>query len=204
MPGDVVLESTMDYYYTTGGTLEKAVTDHEYRLEFTLEGDKIVRTDQYINDVLTEYYTFSYDEKGRLKDFTTWQDIPEAGGLVPKLKEVYLYDIRDNLTSQFLYFYNTGINGHELLTTFEYSDYDDKVEAESLFDGYSVNPLVKLKKNNPGKMVTKNKHGNTVVVDHYSYIYNERGYATQKTTYSIFPYNGSSGSYETLYYYEER
>jgi hypothetical protein len=204
MPGDVVLESTMEYHYTADGKLEKAVTDNGFRLQFTFDGDKIIRTDQFINDVLSEYYTFSYDDRGRLKDNTTWQEIEEEGGLVPKSKEIYFYDSNDNLTSQFLYFYNSGIQGHELLTTFEYSDYDDRVEAESLFNGYSFNPLVVFRKNNPGKTVTKNKHGNTVLIEHYSYIYNSHGYATRKTTYSIFPYNGSSGSYETFYYYEER
>lgn len=204
MPGDVVLESTLEYFYHPDGKLKSAVTDTGYRLEFAFDGDKIVRTDQYINGVLSEYYTFAYDEKERLQNFTTWQDVPEAGGLIPKQKEVYLYDVNDNLTTQLLYFYNSGIQGHELLTTFEYSDYDGRIEAESLFNGYSVNPLVVLRKNNPGKMVTKNKHGNTVVVDHYSYIYNSRGYATRKTTFSIFPYNGSSGSYDAFYYYEER
>jgi hypothetical protein len=154
MPNDVMLESTTEFFYSTDGRLERTVTGDGNRLEFMWEDGRIVRTDEYLNDNFSQYHTFSYDEKGRLKEWTMWQDIPEFGGVVPKAKEIYLYDGRDNLTNQFLYFYNQAIQGHELLTSFEYSEYDDHIEAESLFDGYAFNPAAVFRKNNPGKMVT--------------------------------------------------
>lgn len=204
MPGEVVLESTTEYLYGPEALIEKVLTDTGFRLEYIYESGRIVRTDQYINDVFTQYHTFSYDEKDRLREFVTWQDVPELGGLVPVAKEIYLYDSRDNLTNQFLYFYDSAIKGHQLLTAFEFSDYDDYPEAESLFNGYAYHPTAVFRRNNPGRMVTKNRFGNTVLIDQYSYAYNPRGYVTRKTTTSVFSYNGSGGSYDTYYYYEER
>lgn len=204
MPNDVVLESTMEFFYGPDGKSEKAINDGGYRLEYTWEDGKIVRSDQYINDVFTQYYTFSYDERGRVREYSTWQDIPEEGGEIPVAKEVYIYDGRDNTTNQFLYYYDSGIKGHRLLTAFEFSDYDDKIATENLFDGYSFNPTAVFRKNNPGKMVTKNASGMTGLIDEYTYVYNSHGYATRKTTTSVFSYNGSGGSYNTYYYFAER
>ena len=204
MPGDAVLESTTEFFYSSDGTLFKAVTDTGYRLEYSYEDGRIIRTDEYLDDVFSRYHTFSYDDRGRVDEFLTWQEVPEFGGVVPVGREIYVYDSRDNLSNQFLYYYNPAILGHELLTAFEYSDYDNHIEAERLFDGYAFNPGAVFRKNNPGKMVTKNKLGNTTLIDQYVYVYNERGYATRKTTTSLFPYNGSGGSYDTYYYYAER
>ena len=204
MPNNVILESTTEFLYSTDGRLEKTITGDGNRLEFEWEDGKVVRTDEYINDQFSQYHTFSYDEKGRLKEWTMWQDIPEFGGVVPKAKEIYLYDRRDNLTNQFLYFYSHAIRGHELLTAFEYSDYDDHIEAESIFDGYAFNPAAVFRKNNPGKMVTRNRLGNSTQIDQYSYAYDIRGYAIRKTTTSLFSYSGSGGSYDTYYHYAQR
>ena len=204
MPGEVVLESTAEYFYRPDGTLEKVDTDGGFRLEYTWQDDRIIRTDEYIQDTFSQYHTFSYDERNRLHEFTTWQDIMGDGEVLPKSKEIYIYDSRDNLTNQFLYYYNTGIQGHVLLTSFEYSDYDNQVEGESLFDGYAFNPTAVFRKNNPGKMVVKNGNGIANLVDQYTYTYNSRGYPIRKTTTSIFSHNGSGGSYETYYFYQER
>lgn len=204
MPNDVVLESTTEFLYGADGKLEKTLTGDGNRLEFKWEDGKIVRTDEYLNNQFSQYHTFSYDNTGRLKEWTMWQDIPEFGGVVPKAKEIYLYDGKDNLTNQFLYYYNHSVRGHELLTSFEYSEYDDRIEAESLFNGYAFNPAAVFRKNNPGKMITRNKLGNTVMIDQYDYVYDLRGYAIRKTTTSLFSHTGSGGSYETYYYYEER
>ena len=201
-PGEVVLESTTGYFYDDEGQLEKVETDSGFRLDYTWEGGRIIRTDQYINDQPTEHYTFLYDEKGRLREYTTWQDIPEEGGLIPVQREVYLYDNRDNVTTQFLYYYDSGIKGHALLSSFEFADYDDHKDGEGLFDAYTINPGVVRRKNNPGKMVTRNRTGNAVMVDEYSYVYNADGYPIEKTTTGVFSYNGSGGSYRTRYYYE--
>ena len=203
-PNDVVLESYTDYTYDAQGVLQKAETDTGYRLEYTWENQKIVRTDEYLDGVQTRYFTFSYDERNRLSEYTTWDDVPEAGGIIPVYKESYLYDQRDNVTHAFLYYYDTGLNGHQLLTTMEFSDYDDMPEGESLFDAYAFNPSVKLRRNNPGKTITRNGKGITNLVDQYSYTYNSRGYPVKKVTTSVFSQSGSRGTYVTDYYYEER
>ena len=204
MPDDVVLESTVQFFYGPDGRLHQAVADDGFRLEYTWQDDKIIRTDEYIENAFSQYYTFSYDERGRLKEFLTWQDILGEGEIVAKSKEIFVYDNNDNLTNNLLYYYDTGTKGHALLTSFEFSDYDNHVEVESLFDGYAFNPETVFRKNNPGKMVTKNGKGDIGFIDQYTYVYDSRGYAIRKTTRSIVSYNGSGGSYETYYFYEER
>ena len=203
-PGEVVLETNHEYIYAADGKLEETVNDQGFRLVYTYEGNRIVRTDEFLNGVFSQHHTFSYDAKGRLFEFTTWQDIPEFGGVIPKTKEVYLYDSRDNLTNQVIYIYNSATKGHEVLTSFELSDYDNNPEAETLFAAHSFNPHAVLRKNNPGKMVTKNRLGNTGMIDQYTYVYDARGYVTEKTTNVTYVYNGNTGSYKTLFFYLER
>ena len=53
-------------------------------------------------------------------------------------------------------------------------------------------------------MVTRNRLGNIGTVDTYAYVYDARGYATEKTTTVTYAYNGSSGSYKTNFFYQER
>ncbi len=204
MPGEVVLETNIQYTYTADNKIASSATDQGYRLVYHYEGGRIVRTDEYLNDHLSQYYTFLYDEKQRLKEYATWQDIPEYGGVVAKAKEIYLYDSRDNLTLQFLYMYNSGTKAHDLLSTFEFSEYDSHPEADGLFSGLAFNPTAVFRRNNPGRMVVRNRLGNIGMVETCSYVYDARGYATEKTTNVTYPYNGSNGSYKTRFYYQER
>jgi hypothetical protein len=203
MPGDVVLETIIEYHYD-GDRLEKTVSANGYTLVYSYEDNRITRTDEYLGDQLTQYYTFSYDTDGRLKEYTTWDDIPEYGGVVPKARELYVYDNRDNLSHQFLYAYNHGIRGHELVSSFEFSEYDEYPEAESRFDAYAFNPQAVFRKNNPGKMVVKNRLGNTGMIDTYSYVYDASGYVTEKTTTVTYPHSGSNGFYKTRFFYQTR
>lgn len=204
MPNEVVLETNVQYFYTSDGKLEKTVTDNGFELVYHHQDGLITRTDEYLNGQLSQYHTFSYDDKGRLQQFTTWQDIPEYGGVVAKAKEVYVYDNRDNLTNQFLYTYNSGTQGHDLLSSFEFSDYDNNPEAESLFSAHAFNPQAAFRKNNPGKAVTKNRLGNMGMIDQYSYVYDARGYVTEKTTTVTYAYNGNTGSFKSFFFYQER
>jgi len=204
MPGEVILESTIEYAYTADNKLLSSTTDQGYRLDYHYEGGRIIRTDEYLNGQLNQYYTFVYDESGRLKEYSTWQDIPEYGGVVAKAKEIYVYDRRENLTLQFLYIYNSGTGAHDLLSTFEFSEYDDYPEAEARFDAQAFNPHAVFRKNNPGKMVTRNRLGNIGMVSTYNYVYDSHGDATEKTTNVTYPYSGSSGSYKIRFYYQER
>ena len=159
-PNDVVLETSIEYFYRLDKKLASTINTEGYRLVYNYDGEKLARTDEYLGDHLSQYHTFVYDDKDRLKEYTTWQDIPEYGGVVPKSKEVYVYDTRDNLMLQFLYVYNSATTGHDLLTSFEFSDYDGYPEAESLFHAHAFNPQAVFRKNNPGKMVTRNALGN--------------------------------------------
>lgn len=202
-PNDVFMTSEHVFTYDDLGRPVASSTDNAWRLVYTYEGDHVVRTDEYIDDVLTQYHTFEYHPNGKLAVRLVWQDIPEEGGLIPVTKETYEYDSRNNLVKSEILYYNTGTEQHELLTRFIYSEYDDKINSEALFDNMMFNPLVKFSENNPGKMVVANKNGIVSSTDEYTYLFNDQGYAIQKTTHTTL-HNGSTGSYETKYYFEEK
>jgi hypothetical protein len=203
MPNDVKLISIQEFSYGTDGRLNESTTDSGWRLVYQYEGDLIVRTDEYINDVLSQYHTFQYNSNGTLAERLTWQDIPEEGGLIPVSKDAFEYDAHNNVIKNELFYYNSGSKQHELLTRFVFSDYDNKMNSEELFYNNPFNPFIKLRENNPGKMVVANKNGVVSSTDTYTYQFNDQGYAIQKTTNTLF-HHGGTGSYETKYFFEPK
>ncbi|MFZ6000266.1 MAG: hypothetical protein ACOYW3_07125 [Bacteroidota bacterium] len=202
MPDGTILESTQEFEFD-GETPIRCTTNYGFRMEYTYDGGVIVRTDEFLNGTFSQFHTFSYDDHGRVAEIISWQNIPEEGGLIPHNKGVYEYDETGNVLFQRLYYYNTDSKDHELLTVFEYSDYDSFINSEQLFNAFPFNPLFKFSKNNPGKMVVKNANGIVSTTDEHIYTYNARGYAIHKTTKSSFR-NGESGTYETAYVFEEK
>lgn len=203
MPNDVELVSTQEFTYGVDGHLDESTTDSGWRMVYSYEGEFIVRTDEYIDGVLSQYHTFQYNPNGRLKERVTWQDIPEEGGLIPVSKDAFEYDSRGNVIKNEIFYFNTGTQQHHLLTRFVFSDYDDKINSEELFYNNPFNPLIKLRENNPGKMVVSNMNGVISSTDTYTYQFNDQGYATHKTTNTLF-HHGETGSYETSYFFKPR
>jgi len=70
------------------------------------------------------------------------------------------------------------------------------------FNVHPFNPFITLRKNNPGKMVTRNADGIISSVETYRYKYNAQDYAIEKTSF-VKMYNGSSGSYTTQYVFKD-
>lgn len=180
-PNDVVLETNYTYAYTSDGKFKQCVTDNGFRFDYTYDGDRLVRTDEYINDIFTQYHSFVYNGAGRMTERTTWQNIPEEGGWIPVSKEELTYDAHENLLTQKLFFYNTGTQQHKLLTSFSYENYDDGFSVEGLFANYIVNPEMKLSKNNPRKVTTTNGNGITSFISEFSYSYDDVGYPLSRS-----------------------
>jgi YD repeat-containing protein len=183
----------------TSGKLIELTTDTGSRMVYVYDGEgKVSRTEEYVNDVWSQRHEYIYNEKGLLKENITYQDIPEEGGLIPVSKDVYSYDGAGNVTLQVLYHYTPFGVDAKILTTTTFSDYDSKINTERYFAINPFNPFVKVRNNNPGKMVIRNAAGATKIVETYEYKYNAEGYTTEKTSYVTMD-NGNSGSFTTTY-----
>lgn len=202
LPNGGTMESQQNYFYDINRKLSEISTDTGFRMVYTLDNGRIVRTDEYVNCVLAQYHIYTYDSKGRLKQSTTWQNIPEEGGEIRVAKDTYEYNNQNNLTTHRLYYYTTRGTEAKILTTFTFSGYDNSINSEDYFIAIPANPLVSFRMNNPGKMVVRNRFGNISVTESYTYEYHEKGYATRKIA-DVVLHDGSASSYETIYRFKE-
>ncbi|HEY9046561.1 MAG TPA: hypothetical protein VIN08_11725 [Ohtaekwangia sp.] len=184
-PNDVVLTGIVEYIYGQDGRLEKTITDSGDGFVFHYEGDRIASTDEYIGDEIVEQHTFTYDDRGRLADWISWQDIPEEGGHIPVKKYTYRYDGNDNLTENKIYYYASGEHDFKLLSIITFSDYDTRPNAEDHFERHAFNPIVVLRKNNPGKLISTNAAGLGKSESIFSYSYDKFGYPSRKVTTTL-------------------
>lgn len=188
--------------YNDDGLLIRSTTDSGWRLEYTYDGNgRLVKTNEYTNDSWWQLHTYEYNEKGLLLQSITFQNIPEEGGIIPVSKDMYEYDVNENVVVMDLYYYTSYGAESKLLTKFVFSDYDTKKNSEEYFNVHPFNPTLLLRKNNPGKMIVSNAKGIVSSTDVYSYTYNKEGYAIAKTTTQTM-YNGETGSYTTQYYFK--
>jgi YD repeat-containing protein len=194
--------STTELVYDANGRLTESTTDTGWRLVYFYSDGKIVATDEYVTGVLSQQHSHTYDSKGRLIKSITTQNIPEEGGIIPVARDEYQYDDNDNLIVNELYYYGTRGTQSALLTRFVFSNYDDKVSSDDFFDFVAFNPLVSLRKNNPGRLEVTNVHGVHTITEVYTYEYHSRGYATKKTTHTT-THTGYEGEYSVDYEFEE-
>jgi YD repeat-containing protein len=193
------MTSIQTLLYDTNGRLTESTTDTGYRMVYTYNDDGLItKTQEYVNGTWWQVHVYDYYDEGLLKQSITYQDIPEEGGVIPVAKDEYVYDTKGNVIIHRLYYYTSFGAEAKLLTMFTYGGYDDKINTEEYFDIHPFNPLVKIRKNNPGKMVVQNANGVTSIVETYQYEYNVQGFATQKTSF-VTMYNGNTGSHTTKY-----
>lgn len=202
LPNGGSMTSTQNFTYLANGKMAETTSDTGFKFVYTYSGDKISRTDEYVNGTWSKYHAFTYDVQGRLAEQITYQDIPEEGGLIPTSKDTYQYDANDNLEVMNMYYYTPFGAEAKLLTTFISSEYDTKMNTEDYFDVNVFNPYVTLRKNNPGKLITKNGSGIVGSTELYTYQYHPIGYATRKTTHITW-YHGGTGSYTSTFIFKE-
>lgn len=195
------ITSVQNFSYRADGKIAEATSDTGFKFVYTYSGDRIIRTDEYVNGSWSEYHSFTYDQAGRIKEMISYQNIPEEGGIIPVSKDTYEYDNRGNLSVMKMYYYTSYGAEAKLQTVFLSSEYDDKVNSEELFEINIFNPYLRLNKNNPGKLVIQNGLGNTTSTEVYTYDYNEKGYAIKKRT-DVTLYHGGTGSYSGTYIYK--
>ena len=196
------MTSKQNFTYLSNGKLSETTSDTGFRFAYTYNGDKIVRTDEYVNGSWSRQHDFKYDSRGRLIESITRQNIPEEGGLIPTHKDTYEYDGNDNLVLMRMYYYTSFGAEAVLQTSFISSNYDDKINTEDKFELNVFNPYVTLRKNNPGKLITQNGQGVASSTEVYTYEYHPKGYATKKTTQLTW-YHGGTGSYTSTYQFSE-
>jgi len=197
------MTSVQTLIYNAAGQLTESTTDTGWRMVYTYnDQNQIIKTDEYVTGSWSQLHEYTYNDKGLLTQSITSQNIPEEGGLIPVAKDEYTYDQNGNVTLQLLYYYTSFGAEAKMLTKFTFSNYDDKVNTEEYFDVHPFNPFIKLRKNNPGKMIIQNANGITSSTETYQYKYNPRGYATEKTSFTTM-YNGNTGSYTTTYIFKD-
>jgi len=199
LPNGATEETNQYYTYNTQGRMVESNTGNGWRMVYTFSGDKMVRTDEYINSTLrTQYHTFEYTPTGKLAKSITYQNIPEEGGEIPVSSSTYEYDEDGNLTFEKLFYYTTGGAEAVLLTVFKYGAYDDQPNSENLFSINPFNPFARFSENNPGQLEVKNGNGVVSSTNTYTYQYNTKGYPVKKSTHIVL-HNGEQGDYETIY-----
>ncbi len=201
-PDGVEMTSVHNFSYDDQGQLRESDTDTGWRMEYVFSGGRIARTYEFVNGIKSDFHYFLYNADGSLAEIITFQDIPEEGGEIPVAKETYAYDGQGNLTLQKLYYYTSYGLEARLLSEFVFSDYDDMINSEEYFDVIGINPFIRLRKNNPGKMVVKNALGNVTSTETYRYEYHKKKYPVKKITDITF-YDGRKGSYESTYRFRE-
>lgn len=203
LPNGSTMESEHTYTYDAAGKLKESITDTGWRMVYTVTGNVITRTDEYLNESeLTQYHTYSYDSQDRLVESVTWQDIPEEGGEIPVSKETYEYDDAGNISYYRLFYFGPNGEGVFPLTVFHYSNYDQHINSERYFSVNPFNPTLLTSKNNPGKMTVENASGVVSSTEVYAYEYHTKGYATKKTA-DVTLVNGNTGSYTATYKFRD-
>ncbi|MBL7851988.1 MAG: hypothetical protein JNN04_13890 [Cyclobacteriaceae bacterium] len=199
-PGGTLVHDQF-FLYDDAGILAEVTTSSGWRFVYTYSGGRIVETLEYLDGNLSQKHQFAYDNKGRVSQSVTYQDIQEEGGWIPVQKSTYTYDNAGNLLENRLFYYGTGGAPEYLLTVNTFSEYDQKINTEAAFEITVINPQLRAFVNNPRKLEIRNGNGHLSATETYAYTYNAEGYAESKTTTSLF--NGDTEVYTTSYFFLE-
>jgi hypothetical protein len=197
---DTTLSPVLNFFYTSQDTLEKCIDESskaEYR--YIYKDNKLVRTNKYYDDKLSEYFIFNYDETGRIS-YTGhhYVGLPQStnqGG-----SGNYVYDLQHNLI-RINHYYN--ISGPVSGGYTEFSVFDTKIAMADPHNPVSPwYPLLQFGMHNPRKKTRKDQHGATIENVYYKYTYNKSGYVTWCAAIST---DSPRAQYveETNYFYEE-
>ncbi len=193
--------STQYFTYDFSGKLIQLNTTSGWQFNYHYLNGRIASTEELVNAVLSQIHEFEYDNQGQLVQSITYQDIPEEGGVIPVARDTYAYDRNGNLTRSQRYYYSTGGTQSFLLTTHDFSQYDNKINPEPHFYFSPINPLARFFRNNPGRLEVRNGNGILSSTETYLYSYNSSGYAVTRTTRSIG--SGIDETYQTTYSFIE-
>jgi len=190
--------SVQNLVYDANGKLAELTSDTGFRFVYTYAGNRIATTQEWVNGTASRMHRFTYDDRGRVTEAIVYQNIPDEGGEIPTSSDRYEYDANGNLAVWTMYYYTTFGREAKVQTVLTFSDYDNKVNTEDLFEPNVFNPGMVLRKNNPGKLVVTNGNSAVTSTERYTYEYHEQGFATSKTT-EVTLHHGGTGSYRSAY-----
>ena len=198
MPDKSFIETIQKIEFDESGRLARTIIDDSWRMEYTYEGNRIVRTDEYRNSQPHQVHMFVYNVAGRMVEMLTVRE--NGDGIIPVSKISNVYDLEGNVMESMNYVFEK--DKFELTSTFVYSGYDSMQSGDHHFGAHALNPLVKLHENNPGKMIVKNFNGFVTSTEEYTYQYNIQNLPVLRYTTVTFPFNGNTGIYKSEYFYE--
>lgn len=198
MPDKSFIETTQKMEFDESGRIARTIIDDSWRMEYTYDGDRIVRTDEYRNSQPHQVHLFTYNVAGRMVEMLTVRE--DGNGVTPISKISNVYDLEGNVMESMSYTYEN--HRFELSTTFIYSGYDSMKSGEHHFGAHALNPQVRFHKNNPGKMAVRNFNGVVTSTEEYTYQYDMDNFPVIRYTTVTFPFNGNTGIYKSEFFYE--
>lgn len=200
MPDGEVISTFQEFGYDEEGNITTATIANESSFEYVWENGRIVQTEELFKGIPFQRYLFSYQSNGLIREMLTYRYQNGTVKLMGKI--VYAFDPSGNLSSvkDFGYY---GAAGFILEMMYEYDRYDNLPNADAQFNFHTLNPGIQLHKNNPGRMVMKNQSGVTGSIEDYVYEYSVEGYPVKRESTTTFLHTGSTGSFETHYFFEE-
>lgn len=180
-------EGTHSYFYDAAGKVTKVVESPVRETIFLWEGERIVKTEEYTNNVLTKYTLFGYDVAGNVGESAVHHRQPD-GQYKMSFLFVYLYKTDGNLYKQLVHTPIEGSDDYNLIAT---RTYDNYLDVENPFPMVEILPNLSTQPKLPATYrVEENGHD---ILYQFSYEFSEDGKPLKRTATS------ASGS-ETAYY----
>jgi hypothetical protein len=176
-----------NYVYNSTGQLEKIIRSSVREEFFLRENGRIVRSEEYTNNVLTKYMLYGYDDAGNVAESAVHYRQPD-GSLKLSLIFVYLYHLDHNVYKVLGYSVSDESDDPVLISTKTFDHYYD---VENPFPMVDILPGQKAQNKLPSSYrVEENGHD---IVYGFTYQYSGEGRPLTRTATS------SSGQ-EVAYY----
>ncbi|HEY0743373.1 MAG TPA: hypothetical protein VGD40_18020 [Chryseosolibacter sp.] len=198
MPDKDVITTVQEFEYNGEGKIVSSNLDYKRHYQYTWKNDKIVKTEEFENGVPLNRFTFSYHSNGLIKEMLTYKY--ENGSATQVGKVTYAFDPSGNISSVKEFSFKDS--AYSLESIHEYDRYDNMPSVDSHFGFHTLNTGMQLHKNNPGRMVSRNKNGIAFSIEDYVYEYDVNGFVKKRESTITFLHIGSTGSYETHYFFE--
>jgi hypothetical protein len=176
------------YVYNAGGQVEKIIQSTVREEIYLREGERIVRSEQHTNGVLTAYTLYGYDVAGNVAEEVIHYR-QQDGSLKLGMHLVYLYHTDHNVYKVLVYTIPANSDEEILSST---KTYDFYLDAENPFPMVDILPDQKSQHNLPASYrVEENGHDITYQL---TYEFNNEGKPLTRTATS--PSGRETASYE--------
>jgi len=176
------------YVYNGAGTLQKIIHSSVREEIFLREGDRIVKSEVYTNNVLTKYTLYGYDGAGNVAEAAVHYRQPD-GKLVLSLLFVYLYHIDHNVYKVLTYTIPAGSDDQVLIGT---KTFDNYVDVENPFPMVDILPGHKAQNKLPASY--RVEENDVDITYQFTYQYSDDGKPLVRTATS--PGGSETASYE--------